>query len=137
MTLPSGQSYTLSRAGNLEEALFAINQVRFRSGQPAVSNEEAASETSLEETVRHERFIELFAEGRRFYDVRRWGILEEVENEPITGMNVESDASNYFVRTIVNHSDYRNRTCDRKMVLLPLERNEVRKSKSLDQNPGW
>ena len=52
-------------------------------------------------------------------------------------MNVEADASNYFVRTIINHSDYRNRTCDRKMVLLPLERNEVRKSKALDQNPGW
>ncbi|MBP3738406.1 MAG: RagB/SusD family nutrient uptake outer membrane protein [Muribaculaceae bacterium] len=137
VTLPSGQTYTLSRASNLQDALFAINQVRFRSGQPAVSDEEAATEETFDETVRHERFIEFMAEGRRYYDVRRWGILEEVENEPITGMNVESDASNYFVRTIVNHSDYRNRTCDRKMVLLPLERNEVRKSKSLDQNPGW
>ncbi|MBO7608595.1 MAG: RagB/SusD family nutrient uptake outer membrane protein [Muribaculaceae bacterium] len=135
--LPNGQSYTLSRAGNLQEAISAINQVRFRSGQPAVSDDETANENSFDNAIRHERFIEFMAEGRRYYDVRRWGILEEVESEPITGMNVEADASNYFVRTIINHSDYRNRTCDRKMVLLPLERNEVRKSKSLDQNPGW
>lgn len=137
VTMESGETYTLSRAANMEEALFAINQVRFRSGQPAVSADESADEATFDATIRHERLIEFMAEGRRYYDVRRWGILEEVENEPITGMNVEADASNYFVRTIVNHSDYRNRTCDRKMVLLPLERNEVRKSKSLDQNPGW
>ena len=121
--LPNGQSYTLSRAGNLQEAISAINQVRFRSGQPAVSDDETANENSFDNAIRHERFIEFMAEGRRYYDVRRWGILEEVESEPITGMNVEADASNYFVRTIINHSDYRNRTCDRKMVLLPLERN--------------
>ena len=123
VTMESGESYTLSRSANLEEAIFAMNQVRFRSGMPAVS-EACANHLSAEQV-------------RRFYDVRRWGILEEVESEPITGMNVESDASNYYVRTIVNHSDYRNRTCDRKMVLLPLERNEVRKSRALDQNPGW
>lgn len=137
VTMASGQTYTLSRAANMTEALQAINQVRYRSGQPAVSDAESASEETFDETIRNERFIEFMAEGRRYYDVRRWGILEEVESEPITGMNVEADASNYFVRTIVNHSDYRNRTCDRKMVLLPLERNEVRKSRSLDQNPGW
>lgn len=137
VTMESGETYTLSRSSNLEEAVFAMNQVRFRSGMPAVSEDESGSEDSFDAAIRHERFIEFMAEGRRFYDVRRWGILEEVESEPITGMNVESDASNYYVRTIVNHSDYRNRTCDRKMVLLPLERNEVRKSRALDQNPGW
>ena len=137
VTMESGETYTLSRAANLEEAIFGFNQVRFRSGQPALTTDEYGSEDSFETAIRHERFIEFMAEGRRYYDVRRWGILEEVESEPITGMNVEADASNYFVRTIINHSDYRNRTCDRKMVLLPLERNEVRKSKALDQNPGW
>jgi len=137
VTLPSGESYTLSRAANLADAQFAINQVRFRVAQPAVSDAEIATEESFDACIRHERFIEFFCEGRRYHDVRRWGILEEVESEPITGMNVEADAANYYVRTIVNHSDYRNRVCDKKMVLIPLERNEVRKSKSLDQNPGW
>ncbi len=137
VTMESGETYTLSRAANLDEAVFGFNQVRFRAGQPAIADEQAASEAEFDAQIRHERFIEFMCEGRRFWDVRRWGILEEVESEPITGMNVESDASNYYVRTIINHSDYRNRTVDRKMVLLPLERNEVRKSRSLDQNPGW
>ena len=137
VTLPSGQSYTLSRDGNMDDLVYQFNQVRFRSGQPGLTADEIASEESLDATIKHERFIEFMAEGRRFFDVRRWGILEEVESEPITGMNVEADAANYYVRTIINHSDYRNRVCDKKMVLLPLERNEVRKSKLLDQNPGW
>ena len=137
VTMESGETYTLSRGANLDEAVFGFNQVRFRSGQPALTAEQAASEDEFDAQIKHERFIEFLCEGRRFFDVRRWGILEEVESEPITGMNIESDASNYYVRTIINHSDYRNRTVDRKMVLLPLERNEVRKSRSLDQNPGW
>lgn len=137
VTLPSGETYTLSRGANLEEARAAMNQVRFRAGQPAVSDEEAATEESFDAQIRHERYVEFFCEGRRYHDVRRWGILEEVESEPMTGMNVEADAANYYVRTVVNHSDYRNRVCDKKMVFIPLERNEVRKSRSLDQNPGW
>ena len=136
ITMESGQTYTLSRAATLNDAVFAFNQVRFRSGQPALSADEIASEDALDKAVRHERFVEFFCEGRRYHDVRRWGILEEVESEPITGMNVEADAANYYVRTIVNHSDYRNRVCDKKMVFIPLERNEVRKSRLLDHNPG-
>ena len=87
--------------------------------------------------IRHERFVEFFAEGRRYYDLRRWGTLEAEESEPITGMNVESVANGYFARTVVNHADFRNRVCDKKMVFLPIHRDELRKSRLLDQNPGW
>lgn len=137
VTLPSGQTYTLSRAGNMDDLIFYFNQVRFRVAQPGLTEAEIADEATLDAVIRHERFIEFFCEGRRYHDVRRWGILEEVESEPMTGMNVEADAANYYVRTIINHSDYRNRVCDKKMVFIPLERNEVRKSRALDQNPGW
>ncbi|MBQ8424333.1 MAG: RagB/SusD family nutrient uptake outer membrane protein [Coprobacter sp.] len=137
VTLPSGHTYTLSRAMNLDEAVFSFNQIRFRSGQPGLTEAEIADETLMDEAIKHERFIEFLCEGRRYYDVRRWGTYEQEESVPITGMNVYAGAANYFERTSINHADYRNRVVDKKMVLLPLERNEVRKSKVLDQNPGW
>jgi hypothetical protein len=37
----------------------------------------------------------------------------------------------------VNHAYARGRVVDRKFVLFPLSLDEVRKSPSLDQNPGW
>lgn len=135
--LPSGQTYTLSRASELEDAVFYFNQIRFRSGQPAIAAQDYADEESFEKQIRHERFIEFFAEGRRYYDLRRWGTLEQEESFPITGMNVEAAANGYNARTVVNHADYRNRVCDKKMVFLPIHRDEIRKSRLLDQNPGW
>ncbi|MDO4970868.1 MAG: RagB/SusD family nutrient uptake outer membrane protein [Bacteroidales bacterium] len=135
--MASGEEYTISRAGNLDEAVKMFNQVRFRSGMPAVAAEEYNDVNKFEEVIRRERFVEFMAEGRRYYDVRRWGTYEQEESVPVSGMNVESDASHYNERVIVNHSDYRNRVVNKKMVLLPLERNEVRKSRLLDQNPGW
>lgn len=135
--LPSGQTYTLSRASELDDAVFYFNQVRFRAGQPALEAQDYADEESFEAQIRHERFIEFFAEGRRYYDLRRWGTLEEEESYPITGMNVESPSNGYYARTVVNHADYRNRVCDKKMVFLPIHRDELRKSSLLDQNPGW
>jgi len=137
VTLESGETYTLSRASNLDEMLFCFNQIRFRAGLPGLSTEEYATEESMEQAIRSERFIEFLCEGRRFYDVRRWGIFEEEESQPIVGMNIEGTSATYYQRTIVNHSDARNRVIDKKMIFLPLERNEIKKSASLDQNPGW
>lgn len=135
--LPSGQTYTLSRASELDNAIFYFNQIRFRSGQPGLTPAEYADEESFEKQIRHERFIEFFGEGRRYYDLRRWGTLEEEESQPITGMNVEAAANGYNARTVVNHADFRNRVCDKKMVFLPIHRDEMKKSALLDQNPGW
>lgn len=137
VTLPSGESYTLSRAGNMSDLQFYFNQVRYRVGLPGLQPDDIADEVTLDKVIKQERMVEFMGEGRRYYDLRRWGDLESEMSEPVTGMNIDADAHSYFTRTIVNYSDNRNRTVDKKMVLLPLERNEVRKAKSLDQNPGW
>jgi len=60
-----------------------MNKVRRRaygfdpnSNQPTVDYTGLAG-TQLRDSIREERFRELFAEGHRWYDIVRWGIVEE------------------------------------------------------------
>ncbi len=137
ISMESGEQYELSRSGNLQEMIAAFNQIRYRAGLPGLRPQDYASEESMNDQIVTERLVEFLAEGRRFYDLRRWGIYEEEENKPIEGMNIEAGKSEFFQRTVVNHPDYRNRVVDKKTVFLPISRDEVRKAPLLDQNPGW
>jgi hypothetical protein len=51
--------------GKTNEALDALNQVRARAGIAPLSNIDR-------EKIQHERKVELFAEGHRYWDARRW-----------------------------------------------------------------
>jgi hypothetical protein len=131
----SGETYTFSR--DRTEIAKAFNPVRYRAGLPGLTDEELDSPSKLQEAIERERMIEFLFEDRRYFDVRRWGKYEETENELIMGMNVEVSGDGYYTPVPINHAYARSRLVDRKLVLFPLELNEVRKAPSLDQNPGW
>lgn len=59
------------------EGMAQINKVRARSSvnMPAVS---AGNQADARAKLRHERRVELSLEGIRIFDLRRWGIVEEV-----------------------------------------------------------
>lgn len=137
ITMESGETYQLSRAGNLKDMISAFNQIRYRAGLPGLRPQDYATEEDMHKQIVTERLVEFLAEGRRFYDIRRWGIYEEEERKPIEGMNIEGDQYNFYQRSAVTHADYRNRVVDKKTVLLPIPRDEMRKAPKLDQNPGW
>lgn len=66
----------LNIGGNTSAALQYINQIRQRGGNlPAYSG--ATDVASVKKELIHQRAIEFFREGERFYDLRRWGLLEE------------------------------------------------------------
>lgn len=115
----------------------AFNQIRYRAGLPGLRPQDYVTEESMDKQIVTERLVEFLAEGRRFYDIRRWGIYEEEENKPIEGMNITGDQYDFYQRSVVTHADYRNRVVDRKTVFLPIPRDEMRKASKLDQNPGW
>ena len=137
ITMESGETYQLSRAGNLQDMISAFNQIRYRAGLPGLRPQDYVTEESMDKQIVTERLVEFLAEGRRFYDIRRWGIYEEEENKPIEGMNITGDQYDFYQRSVVTHADYRNRVVDRKTVFLPIPRDEMRKASKLDQNPGW
>lgn len=51
--------------GHLDEALWAVNEIRRRAGLPALAQ-------ITREAIRQERKVELAFEGNRYFDLRRW-----------------------------------------------------------------
>lgn len=129
-------SYTFTRDEN--EIANSFNLVRYRAGLPGLTAEQLADQDLMFAAIERERMIELFHENRRFFDVRRWGVYEARDSEPIRGMNVEAtDAAEYYEIVTVNHSTARERVVNRRMVFFPLDKNELKKVPGLVQNPGW
>jgi hypothetical protein len=115
----------------------AIDLVRHRAGLPGITEAEAADPATVQTLLEQERMVEFMHENLRYYDVRRWGIYEKTENEPVMGMNSEGEKDSFYQRVIPNTSRIGARIVDRKMILLPIPRDEVRRMPSFDQNPGW
>ncbi|MBC5644416.1 RagB/SusD family nutrient uptake outer membrane protein [Parabacteroides sp. BX2] len=92
--------------------------------------------------IRRERQVELFTEGQRYFDVRRWMICdpgEEADQTVYWGMNTDGSKSiapgqpgSFF-----NRKQVRKHQWVRAMYLYPIPHNEVEISPSLVQNPLW
>lgn len=91
--------------------------------------------------IRRERQVELFSEGQRYFDVRRWMICEteEAQQDIEYGMDVSGSSKidpgqpgSFFNRVVARRYNWK-----RAMYLYPLPHNEVSKSPSLVQNPLW
>lgn len=60
--------------GNTTEALANLNEIRGRAGLKELTDADLTGDMTLMDWVRNERFVELYEEGFRYYDVRRWMI---------------------------------------------------------------
>ena len=95
----------LNALGSDAQALEYMNKVRRRAyglnpdtPAPAVDYTGLAG-TQLRDAIREERFLELFAEGHRWYDIIRWGIAaEEIAKYPSvrSGPVLFSERDYYF-----------------------------------------
>jgi hypothetical protein len=72
----------------------AVNAIRTRAGMPALPAH--LSRDEMRERIRNERRVELAYEEHRYFDVRRWLIAEDVENETAQGMSVINNGNGTF-----------------------------------------
>lgn len=113
----------LTELGQLGEVPELINMVRQRVGMPTVEEVEGTGlgQSELRDIVRHERRVELMLEGLRFFDLKRWGEMEEaymrIINDDVPGYNP-------------NYRGIRSET-------FPIPLSELDANKNLKQNPGW
>jgi hypothetical protein len=139
-----GESYTVEVDGvpqtfsrDVAEIKKAINQVRYRSGLPGLTDAEVNSPDFVLSKLKKERMVEFLYENRRYFDVRRWGDYEESEGETVRGMNTGATRDSYYQRVIPASTRIGNRIIHRKFIFLPISKTELKRLPSFDQNPGW
>lgn len=121
-------------AGPSQEVYDAVELIRARAGLDPYQLEPGMSQAEMRTTIQHERQVELAFEESRFWDVRRWKIAEQTDNQTMYGMRVQRDANgnfSYIKETI------RKRSFRTPMYLWPIPQSEVAKSAELLQNPGY
>lgn len=122
-----------------------FNMIRYRVGLPGVEDAVVANAEAFEKVIRNERQVELFNEGYRYWDTRRWGTYldEDANSSNWRGLDVSKDrdanSSNTGFWNIVqiNEQNYRDRIAKPRMIFLPLYHNELLKTPKLSQNWGW
>jgi hypothetical protein len=119
--------------GELQQGLDALNKVRNRAGLP---DRVVTSQAEARDFVRHERKIEFFAEGTRWFDIRRWMIADEVIHD-VHNINVYEweDGKMRFEwnMSLIQGS----RTWEDKCYWLPISYDEIQRAPQLTQNPGY
>ncbi len=70
------QAEVLNQTGGTSTAINLINELRTKRGLPEYAG--AATETAVFEQIKHERVMEFTLEGSRFFDLRRWGLANDV-----------------------------------------------------------
>ena len=129
-----------------DEAAMAryFNMIRYRVGLPGVEAATLSSENAFDEVIKNERQVELFNEGHRYFDTRRWGtyFTEDANSSNWRGLDVYSEKKGnndgpFFNLVTINEQNIRDRKALPRMVFLPLIHRELVKSPKMDQNPGW
>ena len=114
-----------NEAGATDKAIAEVNKIRARVGMPGLNSGAAwlavGGKEDMAERIRRERAFELVGEGQRYWDLRRWGLLEQsVKN-----------ATDIFGDLMYTRS-YQPRH-----ELWPVPLVEMERNLNLTQNEGW
>jgi hypothetical protein len=146
---------------------FSINKLRDRAAVAHLTNALVTSNgLDMKNEIRRERSVELYREGKRFDDLKRWGILEASLNPSRLG-RVVGDASyatdfkdasgnptsSYIASSYVWGEEavqtpvgklkcvvvdsYQNHTVAKKHYLWPIPQGQINLNSNLKQNPGY
>src|SRR5699024_1758533 len=96
----NGKKETFSR--DVNEIARAFDLVRYRAGLPGLTSTQLSDPDLVQKAIERERMVEFLWENRRYYDVRRWGILLKTQSEPMIGMNINGDKSSFYQRVVPN-----------------------------------
>ena len=111
--------------------------VHTRGGLPQVEESDVTSERDMMTWIRDERFIELWGEGHRYHDLRRWAIAPEYLGAgKRTGLNaiVENPTFEEFNQEVEVNQPF---VWNNNMYLCPLGYEESSKNRNLVQAPGF
>lgn len=114
-----------NESGATDKAIAEVNKIRSRVGMPELNSGPAwltvRGKDDMAERIRRERAFELAGEGQRYWDLRRWGMLEQsVKN----ATDIFGDLM--YVRNYQSRHE-----------LWPIPLVELERNLNLVQNQGW
>lgn len=127
-----------------------IDYVRHRAGIPTYEKLAEDGKKSIGgdydkqfEAIQRERFVELYCEGQRYFDIRRWmicGTGQTADQTRFSGMNeygttdvAIGQMGSYYNRTVLE-----NRIWNERMYLYPIHYDVIALGQGrIPQNPGW
>ncbi|WP_040413929.1 RagB/SusD family nutrient uptake outer membrane protein [Cyclobacterium qasimii] len=116
--------------GDYSEATQYINMIRNRAGLPNFTE-------NIKDALRHERKIEFAFEEKRWYDIRRWKILEQ-SLSPVLGIDiVQTTKENSLTTTWQQITAFNRGPVTSKMYWLPISTEELNKAPNIVQNPNY
>ena len=134
-----GPDYKVAGAKNSITPIDALNLVRRRAGMPDVEETFLKrgipiNQNNLRDFIYNERRIELAFENQRYYDVRRWMIIDTLP-QYIRGCRITKNSDNTFTYdpTVI----VENKIFERKHYFFPIPQVELNRNPNLIQNPGW
>jgi hypothetical protein len=133
------------KAGSISDADLdkSINKLRFRVGMPNLTNAfVSANGLDMRNEIRRERTIELFVEGFRYDDLRRWKTAEVEMSQPIRGIKwkgteFETRAPWKDLIFTLDANGFIVLEAGSKRYLQPLPLRQIVLNPQLTQNPGW
>ncbi|MEL7589311.1 MAG: RagB/SusD family nutrient uptake outer membrane protein [Prolixibacteraceae bacterium] len=118
--------------GDPDEAKRLINVIRDRAGMPE-------KETLTIEDVRNERFVELYLEEHRYWDIRRWRIaVQELNGKGFHGVDWVYYINEDKYTLKLKDGDFNQmRTFSERNYYLPIGLDRIADNPSLVENPGY
>jgi hypothetical protein len=120
-----------------------LDQVRARAGLKGVKESWATFSTKpnkpdtkdgLRQIIQQERTIELAFEGKRFWDIRRWKKIDELNEQP-RGWNISGETTDDFYNLVpVAQVPVKFTVKD---YFWPIKESDLTVNKNLIQNYGW
>lgn len=120
-----------------------LDLVRERVNMPKVDQARYSSQSKLRDLVRRELRVELAGEGRRHFDITRWGIAKDVMNGPVYGGlskgSVDTKTGKVTYTSLTERFFIENRVFEEgKNELWPIPQAVIDNSKNtLQQNNGY
>ncbi len=112
-------------------ALEAVNKVRNRAGHVSTDDHGGAHGDFIK-MILNERAVELCFEGQYWYDIRRYKLGHEMNQEPIQTLNFNKDWTNFSRSTIVQRT-----FTYPKQYWVPFPTNITKMYEGFPQNIGW
>ncbi len=113
----------------------AINVIRNRANLPNIDARYTANTTAFMQEIMRERAVELAYEGHRWFDLRRWNLLQDIKYREKTAIDFDRAPNgkpiNMRERVVVT------RVAEKKHNWVPFPVEVVSLYKEFPQNPGW